>query len=96
MTFPSFVDTSTFAVKSSHSVTTLWVVSFLSLAVNVAVLIYHFYKVVKHKYNPFKFEVYTDLTGYKRMENKNPLLWLICRGFHFAFLCNDIAFCVFK
>lgn len=71
MTFPSFVDTSMFAVKSSHSVTALWVVSSLSLAANVAVLIYHLYKVVKYKHNPLKTEVYTDLPGYKAVAGIN-------------------------
>ncbi|MCX7951478.1 MAG: DUF5692 family protein [Clostridiales bacterium] len=61
MTFPNFVDTSRFAVKSSHSTTALFVVSFLSLASNVAVFIYHYYKIFKFKRNPFKEEVHTDL-----------------------------------
>jgi hypothetical protein len=54
MTFPSFVDTSIFAVKSSYSVMALWVVSSLFLATHGAVLIYHFYKVVKYEHNPLK------------------------------------------
>jgi len=67
MTFPSFVDTSTFAVKSSHSVTALWVVSGLSLAINVAVLVYEIYKIVKTGRNPLKEELYTDLPAYQEV-----------------------------
>lgn len=67
MCFPSFVDTSMFAVKSSHSVAALWLVSGLSLAANVAVFGYHFYKVFKYKRNPFKEEVHPDLAAYQRV-----------------------------
>ncbi len=71
MCFPAFVDTSMFAVKSSHNETALWVVSALALASNIAVFIYHFYKVFKYKRNPFKEEVHPDLTSYKLVvENK--------------------------
>jgi len=67
MTFPSFVDTSMFAVRSSHSTTALWVVSALALASNVAVLVYEIYKIIKTKRNPLKEEVYTDLAAYKQV-----------------------------
>ena len=65
MCFPAFVDTSMFAVKSSHSTTALWVVSGLALASNVAVFVYHFYKIFKYKRNPFKEEIHTDLAAFK-------------------------------
>lgn len=74
MSYPSFVDTSMFAVKSSHNETALWVVSFLSLAANVAVLIYHFYKVFKYKRNPIKTEVHSDLSSYKAVVGKKNTL----------------------
>lgn len=67
MTYPAFVDTSVFAVKSSHSKTALWVVSGLSLAVNIVVTGYHLYRIIKNKANPFKQEIYTDLGGYKKI-----------------------------
>ncbi len=67
MTFPSFVDTSIFAVKSSHSVTALWVVGGLSLAINVAVLVYEIYKIVKTGRNPLKEELYSDLPAYQEV-----------------------------
>ena len=68
MTLPSFIDTGAFAVKSSHSTTALWIVSGLSLAMNVAVAGYHLVRVIKNKINPFKKEVYTDLEGYKKID----------------------------
>lgn len=67
MTYPSFVDMSAYAVKSSHSTTALWVVSGLSLVVNVVVTGYHVYRLIKNKVNPFKAEVYTDLQAYKKI-----------------------------
>jgi hypothetical protein len=71
MCFPSFVDTSMFAVKSSHNETALMVVSVLSLASNIAVFIYHFYKVFKFKRNPLKEEIHTDLEGFKLIANQS-------------------------
>lgn len=67
MTFPTFVDTSKFAVKSSHSTTALWVVSSLALAANVGVLAYQAYKMAKTRRNPLKEELYTDLAAYKKV-----------------------------
>ncbi|MEA4907412.1 MAG: hypothetical protein GYA17_09685 [Chloroflexi bacterium] len=67
MTFPNFVDTSVFAVKSSHSVTALWVVSGLALAANLAVLAYEVYTVFKTQRNPFKEEIYTHLPAYQQV-----------------------------
>lgn len=69
MCFPTFVDTSMFAVKSSHSVTALWVVSGLSLISNVAVFIYHFGKVIKNKKNPLKDEIHSDLPAFQEVKN---------------------------
>ena len=71
MTFPTFIDTSRFAVKSSHGVAALWVVSGLALASNVAVFVYHFYKVFKYKRNPLKVAVHPDLADYKLVVAEN-------------------------
>lgn len=71
MSFPSFVDTSRFAVKSSHNETALMVVSGLALISNIAVFVYHFYKVFKYKRNPLKVEVHTDLKEYKEIVQEN-------------------------
>lgn len=65
LTFPYFADTSAFAVKSSHNTTALWVVSGLALASNIAVFVYHFGRILKHKKNPLKDEIYTDLKAYQ-------------------------------
>lgn len=73
MCFPNFVDTSKFAVKSSHSTTALFVVSLLSLLSNVAVFIYHYYKIFKFKKNPFKEEIHNDLNSYKAVLSNNNL-----------------------
>ncbi|WP_027308507.1 DUF5692 family protein [Caloramator sp. ALD01] len=73
MCFPSFVDTSKYAVKSSHSTTALFVVSLLALLSNIAVFIYHYYKIFKFKKNPFKEEVHSDLNSYKVVLKSNNL-----------------------
>lgn len=69
MTVPSFVDTSAFAVKSSHSVTALWVVSALSLAANVAVAVYHFGKILRKKKNLWTDEIHEDLNAYRQLKD---------------------------
>jgi hypothetical protein len=71
MSWPAFIDTSKFAVKSSHNGTALFIVSALALASNVAVLIYEILKIAKTKRNPLKEEIYTDLPGYKAVVEKN-------------------------
>ena len=68
MSFPTFVDTSKFAIKSSHNETALFVISFLALASNVAVFIYHFAKVIKYKRNPIRTEVHSDLAAFKEVK----------------------------
>lgn len=72
LTFPLFADTSQFAVQSSHNTTALWVVSALALVSNIAVFVYHVYRIVKHKRNPLKDEIYSDLKAYQSivLENK--------------------------
>jgi hypothetical protein len=56
-----------FAVKASHSATAYSVVSGLALLVNVAVLVFHMYKIVKFKRNPLKEEIYVDDAKYKEI-----------------------------
>ncbi|MFZ5942205.1 MAG: DUF5692 family protein [Bacteroidota bacterium] len=67
MSFPSFSDTSVFAVKASHSTAALWVVSSLSILLNVAVIAYHVYKIFWFKRNPLKEEIYTDEPSYLKL-----------------------------
>lgn len=71
MSFPNFVDTSRFAVKSSHNTTALMIVGILALLANVAVFVYHFYKIIKNKTNPINSEVHTDLKDYKELIIEN-------------------------
>lgn len=67
MAVPSFVTSSEFAVESSHNPTALFVVSFLALASNIAVVILQLYKMKKNKANPLTGEVYTDTKAYKEV-----------------------------
>ncbi|OLS40931.1 DUF5692 family protein [Bacillus sp. MRMR6] len=67
MSYPAFVSDSIFAVQSSHSIAALLFISSLSLISNLAVLVYHLYKIIKHMRNPLKEEVYIDLAGYKKI-----------------------------
>jgi hypothetical protein len=71
MSFPAFVDTSKFAVQSSHNIGALWIVAGLSLASNILLFIYHFGKVIKNKKNPLKEEIHSDLAAYKLLISEN-------------------------
>lgn len=66
MSFPSFIDTSLFAVKSTHDPVPLFVVSFLALASNVALAIFEIVTVVRTKRNPLKQELYSDTAASAR------------------------------
>lgn len=68
MCYPSFIDTSQFAVKSSHNSTALFIVSLAALLSNIAVFIYYLYKIAKTKRNPIKSELYIDLKEYKEIK----------------------------
>lgn len=67
MSFPSFQDTGIFVVKSSHNPTALYLVSIISLLANVGLIIFHVYKIVKFKRNPFTAEVYVDEPAYAKL-----------------------------
>ncbi len=67
-TVPSFIDEGKFAVSSSYNSTIMFIVSFLALASNVAVLIYMLYKAAKTKRNPYLGELYTDLKKYQEVK----------------------------
>jgi hypothetical protein len=66
MSFSWILDDSVFAVKASLNPTALFLVSFLALAVNVAVFIYHFAKVLKYKRN-IAAGVHSDLGEYQAL-----------------------------
>ncbi|MBU1237598.1 MAG: hypothetical protein KJ634_03175 [Gammaproteobacteria bacterium] len=65
MCFPDFVDNSIFAVKASLDPNALFLVSFLALAANIAVFVFHFAKVFKYNRSPIRAEVYPDLAAYR-------------------------------
>lgn len=67
-TVPAFIDEGAFAVQSTYQELPLFIFSFLALAVNVAVIVYMIYKVVKTKRNPYLAELYTDLGEYKMIK----------------------------
>lgn len=67
MTFPSFIDTSRFAVKASQNTNVLFTISALALVANIALVIYHFHKIIKCKRNPLKQEVYIDNEDYAKI-----------------------------
>jgi hypothetical protein len=68
MTYPGFIDTSRFAVKSTHNAPPLFIASFVALLANIAVFGYFIYKIVKTKRNPITEELYTDLDSYKEIK----------------------------
>ena len=71
MSYPTFVDTTIFAVQSSHNKSALMLVAVLSLSFNLGVFVYHVYTIVKTKRNPIKEEVYTNLEIYKDVLAEN-------------------------
>lgn len=58
MSVPAFVSTSEFAVQSSHNPTALFTVSLISLAANIAVLVYQVRTIVRRRRNPLTQELY--------------------------------------
>lgn len=73
LTFPTFADSSAFAVKASHNPNAMLTLSILALAANVGVLVYEIIHIKKRKINPFKEELYTDLKSYQTNLEKNGL-----------------------
>ena len=71
MTFPSFIDTSKYAVKASQNEAALFIVSAIALIANMALVIFHVNKIVKSKRNPIKEEVYSDLKSFKLITEDN-------------------------
>lgn len=71
MTFPAFVSDSAFAVQSSHNTAALFIASFVSLAANIAVMVYHLYRIKTQHKNVFKDEVYTGLKSFEEIKNAN-------------------------
>ncbi|MCC2307542.1 DUF5692 family protein [Cellulomonas chengniuliangii] len=72
MAVPAFVSDSKFAVDSSHDPKALFVVSAISLVVNVAVAVYQVRRIVARRLNPLKDELWTDLPAYQKVAAANP------------------------
>jgi hypothetical protein len=67
-TFPNFQDVGKYAVNSTYNPRIYFAVGLIALLVNLAVLGYMIYKVMKTKRNPYKEELYTDLAGYREVK----------------------------
>lgn len=67
MAVPAFVGDSAFAVNSSGSPAALLTVSALSLAANVAVLVYQVHRIVSRRLNPLTQELYIDHREYREI-----------------------------
>jgi hypothetical protein len=72
MAFPAFVSTSQFSVDASHDPTALFVVSALSLAANVAVVIYQARRIISRRLNPLTQELYTDHAKFREVVASIP------------------------
>lgn len=71
MAVPTFVTSSQFSVESSHNPTALFIVSFIALAVNVAVLIYQVYVIITRKKNPLRDELFDHLKDSRAVRAAN-------------------------
>ncbi len=67
MCLPAFTDSSMFAAHGSHNPAAFMAVSILSLAINLAVLAYWLYKIVKRRRNPLRSEIFDDTRAYKNV-----------------------------
>lgn len=67
-TFPTFQDTGVFKVVSTYNPRIYTMVSGLALLVNILVVGYMIYKIVKTKRNPYKGELYVDTAPYNRIK----------------------------
>ena len=67
-TFPRFQDYGKWRVDSTYNPTIYFIVSFLALVANIALVAYMIYKWIKTKRNPYKGELYTDLKEYQAIK----------------------------
>jgi len=68
-TFPSFIDSGKFAVSSTYNTTALTIWSFAALLINIVVLVFMIYKTIKTKRNPYKGELYIDMSRYQEVKS---------------------------
>jgi hypothetical protein len=74
MAVPTFVTSSMFAVESSHNPTALFIVSAISLAANIAVVVYQVRVILRTKRNPLKDELFVELPAYQKVLADNQSL----------------------
>jgi len=60
-----------FPVRSTHNPKAFFAVSFAALVANVAVAIYHFYRIRKYNLNPLKDEIYKGTKAYQKAVEEN-------------------------
>lgn len=74
MAVPTFVSSSMFSVDSSHDPAALMTVSALSLAANVAVVVYQVRVIVTRRRHPLREELFTHLRPYREVLEANAPL----------------------
>ncbi|WP_431805215.1 DUF5692 family protein [Microbacterium sp. bgisy203] len=74
MAVPAFVTSSAFSVQASHDPAALFTVSAISLAANLAVLVYQGHRIITRRLNPLTQELYTDLPQYIAVRDANLAL----------------------
>jgi hypothetical protein len=67
MTFPGFLDNSSYAVRATQNPVALMLASTLAIISNIALFVYMIYKVIKTKKNPYSGELYSDLACHKEI-----------------------------
>jgi hypothetical protein len=73
MTFPYLFTDSLFTVKVSYEPSAMWTVSMLSLLSNIGVVVYQVNRILRHKLNPLKDELHTDLKRYREVAQLREL-----------------------
>lgn len=67
MSYPAFVTDSQFSVQSTHSSAALMTVSALALAINVAMLVLHVYRIIKHRRNVLTDDIYAGTVAHDQV-----------------------------
>lgn len=70
MTIPQFADRIA-PVATTHNPKAFFIVSLISLLLNIALVAYQFTKIRKKKLNPLKDEIYSDTKGYMEVVQEN-------------------------
>lgn len=70
LTFPAYASLKYFDIISTNQAAPKYLLSILALTINLAVLAFEVYTVVKTKKNPFKEDLYSNLGTYKKYWNR--------------------------